>query len=286
MESLPALIALQDVMCQLITPRRRNPSSEKLIKRLVADVWAVRLGLRSACLLDGVAINEEMAIQIADGMKDTCDHQSITGSCSPSIRIQITCLANLVVFHERLSSSTFICSRSLWKTREEPTGRAICIDLSSTPAKILDQIPGPVQRVLETCAASDQLQASNRMIVELQPASTMICLAGLFLGYPCTYWNCSTNQLVSGPLKVVQVNLFQLTPSAEEVPILPPRHQLMAFSFPAAFDYPGSSLESSKLIHHLKHQIQEKMRGAGCSYGWREVEIHVAQNLNIERVAL
>jgi hypothetical protein len=65
-----------------------------------------------------------------------------------------------------------------------------------------------------------------------------------------------------------------------------PRHQLMAFSFPAAFDYPGSSLESSKLIHHLKHQIQEKMRGAGCSYGWREVEIHVAQNLNIERVAL
>ncbi|PLW46308.1 hypothetical protein PCANC_11219 [Puccinia coronata f. sp. avenae] len=268
MESLPALIALQDVMCQLITPRRRNPSSEKLIKRLVADVWAVRLGLRSACLLDGVAINEEMAIQIADGMKD------------------ITCLANLVVFHERLSSSTFICSRSLWKTREEPTGRAICIDLSSTPAKILDQIPGPVQRVLETCAASDQLQASNRMIVELQPASTMICLAGLFLGYPCTYWNCSTNQLVSGPLKVVQVNLFQLTPSAEEVPILPPRHQLMAFSFPAAFDYPGSSLESSKLIHHLKHQIQEKMRGAGCSYGWREVEIHVAQNLNIERVAL
>ncbi|KAA1104786.1 hypothetical protein PGT21_031818 [Puccinia graminis f. sp. tritici] len=140
---------------------------------------------------------------------------------------------------------------------------------------------------LKTCETSGQLQTSNRVVVELQPASTLVSLAGLFLGYPCTYCNCSTNQIVAGPLKVVQVDLLQLNPSAEKLPgILPSRHQLMAFTFPAAFDYPGSPLELEDLIKRLKHQIEQKLRSAGCSYGWEGVEINVEQTVDIERVAL
>jgi len=153
----------------------------------------------------------------------------------------------------------------------------------------LDQVPGPVMRALEACEAADQVQASNRATVELQPASTLVCLAGLLLGYPCTYWNCSTNQIVSGPLKVVRVDLCQPTQSVDKLPhILPARHQLMAFSFPAAFDYPGSPLELGMLIQRLQNQIQEKLTAAsaGSPDGWREVEIQVDQNVNLERVAL
>lgn len=153
----------------------------------------------------------------------------------------------------------------------------------------LDQVPGPVMRALEACETADQVQASNRATVELQPASTLVCLAGLLLGYPCTYWNCSTNQIVSGPLKVVRVDLCQPTQSVDKLPhILPARHQLMAFSFPAAFDYPGSPLELGMLIQRLQNQIQEKLTAAsaGSPDGWREVEIQVDQNVNLERVAL
>ena len=66
------------------------------------------------------------------------------------------------------------------------------------------------------------------------------------------------------------------------------RHQLMAFSFPAAFDYPGSPLALRMLIQRLQNQIQEKLTAAsaGSPDGWREVEIQVDQNVNLERVAL
>ncbi|KAH9450545.1 hypothetical protein Pst134EB_018076 [Puccinia striiformis f. sp. tritici] len=151
----------------------------------------------------------------------------------------------------------------------------------------LEHLPGPVMSALETCElAFGQTQASNRVIVELEPASTIVSLAGLFLGYPCTYCNCSTNQILSGPLKVVQVDLLHLTQSEKLQDFLPSRHQLMAFSFPALFDSPGSNLELDKLIERLKHQIQDKLRSVGCTYGWEEVEIRVEQTVNLERVAL
>ncbi|POW20902.1 hypothetical protein PSHT_03015 [Puccinia striiformis] len=253
---MESLTALHDLISKLIVPHRRN-SSINLVKRLVADIWAVRLELRLACLLDGIAINEDMAIILADGMKE------------------ITCLVNLVVLHERISSSTFICSRSLWRVRSEPAWQP------------LEHLPGPVMSALETCElAFGQTQASNRVIVELEPASTIVSLAGLFLGYPCTYCNCSTNQILSGPLKVVQVDLLHLTQSEKLQHFLPSRHQLMAFSFPALFDSPGSNLELDKLIERLKHQIQDKLRSVGCTYGWEEVEIRVEQTVNLERVAL
>ncbi|KNE93042.1 hypothetical protein PSTG_13534 [Puccinia striiformis f. sp. tritici PST-78] len=265
---MESLTALHDLISKLILPHRRN-SSINLVKRLVADIWAVRLELRLACLLDGIAIDEDMAIILADGMKE------------------ITCLENLVVLHERISSSTFICSRSLWRVRSEPAWKPVCIDLSSKPLKILEHLPGPVMSALDTCElASGQTQASNRVIVELEPASTIVSLAGLFLGYPCTYCNCSTNQILSGPLKVVQVDLLHLTQSEKLQDFLPSRHQLMAFSFPALFDSPGSNLELDKLIERLKHQIQDKLRSVGCTYGWEEVEIRVEQTVNLERVAL
>ncbi|OAV87658.1 hypothetical protein PTTG_29334 [Puccinia triticina 1-1 BBBD Race 1] len=116
------LAALHDLISQLIVPHRRH-SSTNLINRLVADIWAIRMELRWACLLDGIAISEEMSIQIADGMKN------------------IKCLTNLVVLHERLSCSTFICSKSLWKARCEPGWQPICIDLSSRPLKIASSVP-------------------------------------------------------------------------------------------------------------------------------------------------
>ncbi|KAH9460858.1 hypothetical protein Pst134EA_017172 [Puccinia striiformis f. sp. tritici] len=151
----------------------------------------------------------------------------------------------------------------------------------------LEHLPGPVMSALDTCElASGQTQASNRVIVELEPASTIVSLAGLFLGYPCTYCNCSTNQILSGPLKVVQVDLLHLTQSEKLQHFLPSRHQLMAFSFPAVFDYPGSNLELDKLIERLKHQIQDRLRSAGRAYGWEEVEIRVEQTVHLERVAL
>ncbi|KAA1098969.1 hypothetical protein PGTUg99_009662 [Puccinia graminis f. sp. tritici] len=207
------LLALHDLISQLIIPHRRHASTS-LINRLVADIWAVQLELRSACLLDGIAISEEQAVQIADGLKN------------------ITCLVNLVVLHQRLSSSTFICSRSLWKARYDPAWwKPICIDLSSTPPQILDHIPQPVMCALKTCETSGQLQTSNRVVVELQPASTLVSLAGLFLGYPCTYCNCSTNQIVAGPLKVVQVDLLQLNPSAEKLPGILPSRSVFPFFF-------------------------------------------------------
>ncbi|KAI7948105.1 hypothetical protein MJO28_010013 [Puccinia striiformis f. sp. tritici] len=244
---MESLTALHDLISKLIVPHRRN-SSINLVKRLVADIWAVRLELRLACLLDGIAINEDMAIILADGMKE------------------ITCLVNLVVLHERISSSTFICSRSLWRVRSEPAWQPVCIDLSSKPLKILEHLPGPVMSALETCElAFGQTQASNRVIVELEPASTII---------------------LSGPLKVVQVDLLHLTQSEKLQDFLPSRHQLMAFSFPALFDSPGSNLELDKLIERLKHQIQDKLRSVGCTYGWEEVEIRVEQTVNLERVAL
>jgi hypothetical protein len=62
----------------------------------------------------------------------------------------------------------------------------------------------------------------------------------------------------------------------------------MAFTFPAALDYPGSPLELEDLIKRLKHHIEQKLRSAsaGCSYGWEGVEIKVEQTVNIERVAM
>ncbi|OAV87659.1 hypothetical protein, variant [Puccinia triticina 1-1 BBBD Race 1] len=70
------LAALHDLISQLIVPHRRH-SSTNLINRLVADIWAIRMELRWACLLDGIAISEEMSIQIADGMKNRNPNKSI-----------------------------------------------------------------------------------------------------------------------------------------------------------------------------------------------------------------
>ncbi|KAI7951096.1 hypothetical protein MJO29_009770 [Puccinia striiformis f. sp. tritici] len=254
---MESLTALHDLISKLIVPHRRN-SSINLVKRLVADIWAVRLELRLACLLDGIAINEDMAIILADGMKELNIYM-LKVSMESALRAGLA--ASL---HRPIEQASQNCKSSLQvqmlSLLHLTVGVGIWVDIQ------LEHLPGPVMSALETCElAFGQTQASNRVIVELEPASTII---------------------LSGPLKVVQVDLLHLTQSEKLQDFLPSRHQLMAFSFPALFDSPGSNLELDKLIERLKHQIQDKLRSVGCTYGWEEVEIRVEQTVNLERVAL
>ncbi|MBW0545808.1 hypothetical protein O181_085523 [Austropuccinia psidii MF-1] len=263
---MDALDSLHTLFSQiLIDNRKRSPKN--LIKRIVADVWAIHLGLRLACLLDGVAINEKMAIKISQGIKNILE------------------LRNLLVIFEKASESTFIISVEFFK--EFNFNSINFIDLSSLPPKILDSCPLAVQKAFLACREACFSQNSEIVIVKFELPSTLISLAGILLNYPVVYCNSSANQIFSGQLIVIQVNLLEVFTNDNKAScFLPQEHRLMSFSFPIEFDKPSSPIESKTLKNKLKNYFQEKLNFNKIHQKWKTVNVNLNQKIYLDRVAL
>ncbi|KAG0147390.1 hypothetical protein CROQUDRAFT_471738 [Cronartium quercuum f. sp. fusiforme G11] len=232
-----------------------SPRHAHLVQRLTLDLWAVATGLRQGCLIDGCSFPEALAYTLSAGLN------KIGGR-----------LGELIVIHEQVTESTFVCSESrLTFSFRDCFSSPVFVELGGKEPVIVE-MPKELENVLENI----QVARVRQLAIVNGFGPKRVSVAGWLLDFPVIYvvpGHQSDWTWRGARLKVVNVELG----GQDRL------HQLTAYSIPAELEI---ALKHDTIVKRFRDKIMFQLQALKSDdQVWKNVEVHV-RLVEMDQVAL